>query len=198
MFIIAGLYHRQPLRSPEGKQTRPTSARLRESLFNICQDIVEGSDFLDLFAGSGAIGFEALSRGAKTATFVDSHRESIKCIQENAARLKVEPHCQILSGDVFKIIQELENRKKTFDIIFADPPYYKGLAQMTSHHFYSKQLIEWIDSHSLLRPGGVLFVEEDYQQQPHLDSLKKLHLKKSRKMGMAALQHYEKREIIET
>lgn len=191
MFIIAGLYRRQRLSTPKGSQTRPTASRLREALFNICQHAIEGARFLDLFAGSGAMGLEALSRGAQSATFIDSHRDAIRCIQQNVAHLQVQSHSQILCGEVFNLLKSLEKQGKVFDIIYADPPYQTPVSQAVPTLFYSQQIIQWIDTHRLLVPGGLLFVEEDFHSQPRLDQLTTLRLHDSRRMGHAALQQYQ-------
>lgn len=191
MIIIAGLYGRRRLKSPKGEQTRPTSARLREALFNICRNDIEEARFLDIFAGSGAMGFEALSRGASFAAFIDSHKEAIQCIETNIQDLKVQNQCQILRGEALAMLQLLEKQGKNFDIIYADPPY-RTFAPKSSL-FYSSYLIQWIDAHHLLAPGGLLFIEEDFRFQPEVDNLQTLLLKDSRRMGSAALQQYEKR-----
>ncbi len=189
MFIIAGLYRRQHLHTPKGDQTRPTANRLREALFNICQQTIEGARFLDIFAGSGAMGLEALSRGAQSATFIEAHQEAIHCIQSNIEHLKVQKQCQVLKGEALAKLQLLEKQERSFDIIYADPPY-RTPAPHTSL-FYSAHLIQWIDAHALLAPGGVLFIEEDFHSQPHLDQLQTLKLINSRRMGHAALQQYQ-------
>lgn len=191
MFIIAGLYRRQRLMSPKGEQTRPTSNRLREALFNICQHTIDGSRFLDVFAGSGAVGLEALSRGAQSATFIDAHKEAVRCIKGNIDHLNVQNQCQVLLGESLAMLQLLERQGKNFDIIYADPPY-RTLAPRSSL-FYSSEVIQWIDKHGLLVPGGLLFIEEDFQFQPQIDSLQTLQLVDSRRMGPAALQQYKKR-----
>lgn len=192
MFIIAGLYRHQQLKSPKGDQTRPTSSRLREALFNICQHSIGESRFLDIFAGSGAMGFEALSRGAQSATFIEMNKNAIHCIESNMDHLKVRPHCQILRGEAFTMLQFLEKKGKQFDVIYADPPY-RTLAP-GSTHFCSTQIIEWIDRHSLLVPGGLLFIEEDFRFQPQLDQLQTLTFVNDRRMGPAVLQQYQKKQ----
>lgn len=192
MFIIAGLYRRQRLITPKGSQTRPTANRLREALFNICQKSIEGARFLDIFAGSGAMGLEALSRGAQSATFIDSHREAIHCIESNIEHLKVQEKAKILRGEAFTMLKWLEQQGQTFDIIYADPPYCTPAPHTTL--FYSAQIVQWIDNHSLLAPNGLLFVEEDFKFQPQIDNLLTLKLKDSRRMGHAALQQYQKIE----
>ena len=193
MFIIAGIYRRQYLKTPESDQTRPTSSRLRESLFNICQQTIEGAKFLDIFAGSGAMGLEALSRGAQSATFIDAHKKAIQCIEDNIDHLKVQNQCQIFRGEAFAMLKLLEKQGKTFDIIYADPPYRTTVPD--SSIFYSTQIIQWIDTHHLLNSGGLLFIEEDFQFQPKIKELQTLKFKDSRRMGHAALQQYQIREI---
>lgn len=187
MYIIAGHFRRQKLLTPKGEQTRPTASRLREALFNICQGTIEEARFLDLFAGSGAIGFEALSRGAQSATFVEVNKEAISCIKKNAAHLKVEEQCQILHGQIFTLLKWLDKQGQQFDMIYADPPY-----KTEETEGYSAQVIEFIDASNLLAPGGVLFVEEDVRHQPQLDKLVNLKLKDSRVMGHSVLQQYVK------
>ena len=91
MRVIAGKARRLPLVSPEGKDTRPTTDRIKETLFNIIQDDVPGSEFLDLFSGSGGIGIEAISRGAKHAVFVEFGREALACIRTNLNKTKNSP-----------------------------------------------------------------------------------------------------------
>jgi len=189
MFIIAGHYRHQRLNLPKGTHTRPSASRLREALFNICQSKIEDARFLDLFAGSGAVGLEALSRGAKTATFVDSHAESVRCIQKNIAQLKVAPQCQILMGDVLKMLKWLDKQKQTFDIIFADPPYQTCVNE-TEKIFFSEAVIRFIDQSTLLAPEGRLFIEEDDRHQPRLEDLQTLRLHNTRRLGQAALQQY--------
>lgn len=191
MFIIAGIYGRQRLKSPRGEQTRPTSGRLREALFNICQHTIEEARFLDIFAGSGAMGFEALSRGAQFATFIDAHKEAIQCIESNIQLLKVQNQCKVLRGEAVVMLQLLEKQGQNFDIIYADPPYRTPVPH--SSLLFSSFIIQWIDTHNLLVPGGLLFIEEDFRFQPQMDNLQTLILKDSRRMGPAALQKYEKK-----
>lgn len=190
MYIIAGIYRHRRLITPKGKETRPTASRLRESLFNICQNYIEGTRFLDLFAGSGAMGFEALSRGAESIVFVDQSAEAIRCIKRNSETLQVESKIQIFQGDIFRILSLLEKQKQRFDIIYADPPYHSSSESRSGNLAYSEATIRWIDQSQLLLPGGSLFVEEDYAHQPSLDDLTHLQLKDGRKMGHSALQHY--------
>lgn len=190
MYVIAGRFGRRHLVTPKGSQTRPSAARLREALFSICQNSIEGACFLDLFAGSGAIGIEALSRGAHSSVFVENHRDSMAAIRQNIQTLGLDKETRCIHGDVFSALQKLEKENCSFDIIYADPPYQtvvKGTEQ-----FYSALLVEWIDQHKLLNSGGILFVEEAFHSAPTLSSLKNLNLKDSRRLGQACLQQYLK------
>ena len=191
MQIIAGHYRGHRLKAPKGPQTRPTASRLREALFNICQNRIDGSRFLDLFAGSGAMGFEALSRGAHSAAFIDAHKEAIQCIEANAATLQVQSQIQVFRGEAIATLARLEKEGEAFDIIYADPPYQTRDPRTSM--VYSEQIIHWVDTHGLLRPDGVLFIEEDFRFQPHMDQLTSLVLKDSRRFGQAALQQYRKK-----
>ena len=125
MRVIAGKARRLPLIAPEGKDTRPTTDRIKETLFNIIQDDVPGSMFLDLFSGSGAIGIEALSRGAKKAYLVEFGKEPLKCIKANLAKTRLTEEAVVLPVEVTYAVSKLEKMGQGFDIIYADPPYKK-------------------------------------------------------------------------
>lgn len=191
MHIIGGKYKNRRLITPKGNLTRPTASRLREALFNICQNFIEETTFLDLFAGSGAMGLEALSRGAKSAAFVDSSQEAVRCIKRNVAVLQVEKSCEVFSGQVFSLLKILEKQHKQYDLIFADPPYNTAIEIAGDRFLYSEYIIHLMDKSALLTPGGTLFVEEDARHPPKVD-LKHLVLKDSRKFGTSILQRYEK------
>jgi 16S rRNA (guanine966-N2)-methyltransferase len=193
LYIIGGEYRGRRLASPNTTSTRPTSSQLREAFFNICQSCIRESTFLDLFAGSGAVGFEALSRGAAFVTFVESNRDALRCIEENIRVLGVQDRAMLLKGDVFSILNRLEQQKKQYAIIYADPPYRTLVPH--SSHFYSVEMIQWMDKHQLLLPGGSFFVEEDFQFQPKIVELSTFFLKTSRRFGQSALQHYQKSTI---
>jgi 16S rRNA (guanine966-N2)-methyltransferase len=194
MQIYSGLHKGRILQTPKGLKTRPTSGRLREALFNICQGEVEGTHFLDLFAGSGAMGIEALSRGALSATFVDNSKESIRCIQANMRMINAEKHSEILYGDVFDLLSKLAKRGSSFELIYADPPYDQ-IAKGEEALSYSGKVLLLIDKliddgHSILVTGGSLFLEDAAEALPPKQELKHLTLNSSRRMGRSALQHY--------
>lgn len=127
---------------------------VREALFNICQNEIAGARFLDLCAGTGAMGFEALSRGALTATFVERDPAACRCIAENAKQLGVE--IELIPTDLFAALARLEKGGRQFDILYADPPYGKG----REGRLYAEELLDWCSSAHLLPPGASLFIEE--------------------------------------
>lgn len=137
MRVIAGKARRLPLIAPEGKDTRPTTDRIKETLFNMIQDEIPGCQFLDLFSGSGSIGIEALSRGAERAVLVEFGREPLKCIRANLEKTHLTEEAVVLPVEVTYAISKLEKMGQQFDIIYADPPYKKQfepkIVQMLSH-----------------------------------------------------------------
>lgn len=185
MHIFSGKHKNRTIHAPKGMKTRPTSGRLREALFNICQSEVSDAVFLDLFAGSGAIGLEALSRGASQVTFVDNSRESVRCIYSNIALLQEENHSEVLYGDAFLYVEKLTKQKKQFDIIYLDPPY-------DSPSSYSERILREIDNSQLLKEQGLLFIEDSTDALKNPENLTQLFLKSARRMGRSALLHYVK------
>ncbi|MEM9663442.1 MAG: 16S rRNA (guanine(966)-N(2))-methyltransferase RsmD [Bacteroidota bacterium] len=123
MRIIAGQFRSRPLAAPRGHATRPTSDRAREALFNALESrfSLEGADVLDLFAGTGALGLEALSRGAAAATFVESEARVLRYTRQNARTLGIEEACVFLGTDALRYLRQYQG--PPFDLIMADPPY---------------------------------------------------------------------------
>lgn len=188
LHIIAGKYKNRKIKSPKSQETRPTTSKLREALFNICQSYVENAFFLDVFAGSGAMGLEALSRGADKAAFIDGSRESIRCIRENLQMLGLEDYGQPLLGDAFILMKMLEKRGEKFHIIYMDPPYaVEGLPS---------RLIKAIDESPLLVPGGMLFIEESKAALIDKNEWRTLRLKSERQMGRSQLLQFEKESSV--
>lgn len=177
--IIAGIYKGRLLKTPKGPSTRPTQGMLREAVFNICQNQIEGARFLDLFAGSGAMAFEALSRGAAHATLVEKNPHAILCIKQNISILEASAHVSLLTIDAHAALKRLSS---PYDIIYIDPPYDSPV----------DSLIEEILARKLLAPGASLFVEERYN--PKIKSNPRdfptLTLKDSRRFGAALLHQY--------
>ncbi len=149
MRVIAGKARSLKLMTPPGMDTRPTTDRTKETLFNILQPEIGGARFLDLFSGSGAIGIEALSRGAALAVFVEKDRAAAECIKKNLAFTKLGDNGQILRKDVGAALKSLE-KGEPFDLIFMDPPYGRGL---------ERQVLEYLAHSSLLAEEGTVVVE---------------------------------------
>lgn len=124
MRVIAGTARSLPLKAPEGLNTRPTQDRIKETLFNMIQRDVPNSVFVDLFAGSGGIGIEAISRGAKRAYFVENNKEALACIADNVKFTHFEELASIMKQDVYSALAGIH--EKEVDIIFMDPPYHDG------------------------------------------------------------------------
>ena len=129
MRVIAGTARSLPLKTIEGKDTRPTTDRIKETLFNMIQLKIPEAVVLDLFSGSGAIGIEALSRGAKEAYFVENNKAAVSCIRDNLSFTKLNNQAVVMECDAITALRRLNGKGKIFDIIFMDPPYNKGWEQ---------------------------------------------------------------------
>jgi 16S rRNA (guanine(966)-N(2))-methyltransferase RsmD len=178
--IIGGVFKGRTLKSPNISSTRPTQGMLREAVFNICQNRIEGAHFLDLFAGSGAMGIEALSRGAAHATFVEKNRQALGCIKENLSSFQLEKQSQIIPLDAQRALQLLAKQEARFDLIYVDPPY-------------DIQTSPFLDAlAALLSDDGLLFIEERSSPKTSHKAYvpNKLTLKDSRRFGIALLHQY--------
>ena len=149
MRVIAGSARRIPLVAPEGKNTRPTTDRIKETLFNMLSQDIYGCHFLDLFSGSGAIGIEALSRGASHAVLVEQDSKAADCILENLQFTKLIDRAELQKCDVLTALHRMEGQKP-FDVIFMDPPYDQGLEQ---------QVVEYLTRSSLADEYTVIVIE---------------------------------------
>ncbi|MEA3305295.1 MAG: 16S rRNA (guanine(966)-N(2))-methyltransferase RsmD [Candidatus Omnitrophota bacterium] len=152
MRIIAGKYRSRIIKMPEGAAgIRPTKDRLREALFNIISGSIPGAAALDAFAGSGAFGIEALSRGAKKIVFIDKEKRCVRTIKDNLKMLDISNgNTAVWKMDAFKAFVMLERKKEKFDVIFLDPPYYKDMAK--------KSLII-LNRHDILKPNCIIIAE---------------------------------------
>ncbi len=168
MRVIAGTARRLQLKTIEGMDTRPTTDRIKETVFNMLQNDVEDSRFLDLFSGSGAIGIEALSRGAKMAVFVESSKQAAKCIKDNLKFTKLEERARVMESTVISAINLL-NDKQTFDIIFMDPPYNKNIEKETLEKLAKSNII---DNESLLIVEASLETDFSYVFEMGYDLVK--------------------------
>ena len=171
MRIISGKYKGRTIKMPEG--IRPTQNKVRKALFDILGDI-EGLSFLELFAGSGAVGFEALSQGAKKVVFVEKDRKCIEKIEENLSVL-VFSHSRVLALDALVAIKQLGKAGEKLDIIFLDPPYYKrkvprhyvsrsslgdsGSMKTSEEASLSKKTLQTLGAYDILAPNGFIVVQ---------------------------------------
>ena len=151
MRVIAGKARRLPLKTLPGADTRPTTDRIKETLFNILQPELLDCRFLDLFSGSGAIGIEALSRGARKAVFVEKNPKACACIRENLAFTKLAPGAQVMNMGVLQALRSLEG-DGPFDCIFMDPPYGMEL---------ERSALEYLSGSALADKNTLIIVEAE-------------------------------------
>src|SRR5437763_2820706 len=147
MRVIAGTYGGRRLVAPRGAATRPTADRVREALFSALGDVSELT-VLDLFAGSGALGIEALSRGAATATFVERGRPALAALRANLEALRVE--AEVVPGDAAAFVRNAARDGRAYDLVFVDPPYRD-----------TERLARELDVGSIVKAGGRLVTESD-------------------------------------
>ncbi len=148
MRVIAGTARSLRLQTPDGLDTRPTTDRIKETLFNMLMPYLSGAVFVDLFSGSGGIGIEAISRGAKKAYFVENNQKALDCIHANVAHTRFEERSVILKQDVFSALRG--SIKDETDIIFMDPPYNQQ---------YEKKALEILSSAAYVTEDTLIVVE---------------------------------------
>ncbi len=178
MRIISGKRRGHKLVGFEGDSIRPTTDRVKESIFNLISDFVADSRVLDLFAGSGSLGFEALSRGARSAVFVDMDRRSVDVVRKNADLLKFDESISIINKsyqDFFKSSTE------SFDLIFLDPPYNKG--------FIEPVLMDIVTNNRLSEDGIIMLESDDTDMHSEFEGLTVL---KQRKYGRSYITVYQR------
>lgn len=145
MRIISGSARGRRLFTPKNSLIRPTSDRVKESLFNILNSLVAGYDgcrALDIFAGTGNLGIEALSRGASNAVFIDSYKESVALVIKNLRNIGFADRGRVIERDAIPALMSLENREPPFQLLFIDPPYRQGLAERVLEYLAVSSLID--------------------------------------------------------
>lgn len=183
MRIISGEFRSRRLTFPRTKKTRPMTDRARESIFNILGKSVAEATVLDLFAGSGSLGLEALSRGASHATFVEKGPWARKSIRENLRQLGLEKRGRVLSMDIFQALRWLQKRGEKFSVIFLDPPYNKGVV---------RRALNWLEVSDIVSPFSQIVVHHSRQEKLP-DSLEGLNVVRERHIGQACLSFLSKR-----
>lgn len=187
MRVIAGKYKGRKLNTPENYDIRPTTDKAKEALFSILTNDIYGSRILDLFAGTGGLGIEALSRGASYCLFADSSKKSLVLVRENIEHCKIEEKTKIVAGEYKKVLKNLGDKianqmEERFDIIILDPPYNQGMLN---------------DAFSLIQEGGVLsdkgvIVAEHRREEKLPDELYGFKKVKERRYGVVMLSIYNK------
>jgi 16S rRNA (guanine966-N2)-methyltransferase len=185
MRIIAGTFRSRQLKSLKGLTLRPTSDRLRETLFNVLQDRIVDRRFVDVFAGTGAIGIEAISRGAQEVVFIENHRPTAELIRKNLDLLEIRSGARVLPIDALRGLQKLASEQianaPAFDVIFLDPPY-------AAAHEY-EQILAFLGETPLLNPGGLVIAEHRRSfELPEIQG--RLHAVRILQQGDASLTFY--------
>ncbi len=173
MRIIAGTSKGRRLVTPKSHSLRPTSDRVKESIFNILGKDIEGKVILDLFAGTGNLGIEALSRGAKKTIFVEKGRQALRLIQRNLARCGLLERSEVLPVDADRAIGILKQREVAFDLILMDPPYEKGWLQ---------KIFMKLNSHPIYQRNSILVIEHG-RHEPLPSVMHGWNLIRQRRMG---------------
>ena len=177
MRIISGKYKGRIVNMPKG--IRPTQGKVRKALFDILGDL-EGLSFLELFAGSGAIGFEAVSRGAAELTMVESNRNALRQINKNIEDLKPQS-CRLYPKESAETIEKFHRDKNKFDVIFLDPPYHGGIAKKT---------LQILGAYDILAPNGFIIIQH-FKKDILPDEAGDLKLFRQSKYGDTVLSFYK-------
>ena len=181
MRIISGTYRGLRLRTLKGGNLRPTTDQLRETLFDVLGPSVEGATFLDAYAGTGAVGLEALSRGARDVVFIEHHRPAAQMIRQNLAALQIDSGYALLTCGVLTGLERLERDNERFDVVFLDPPY----EEIREYHHTLRQLARGV----LLQPSSVVIAEHSKHVELEENYLT-LHRRRLLRHGDAQLSFY--------
>ena len=173
MRIISGTSRGRKLSTMRGRALRPTSDRVKESIFNILGGEIEGKVILDLFAGTGNLGIEALSRGARRAIFVEKGKDALKVVQRNLLQCGFLEQSEIIPGEVNQAIGFLQERGESFDLILMDPPYEKGWVQKT---------LDRLISNPIHHEGSIMVIEHS-RRESLPEKIEGLHIIRHRKIG---------------
>ena len=173
MRIITGTSKGRRLVTPKGASIRPTSDRIKESIFNILGGKIEGKLVLDLYAGTGNLGIEAISRGAREVIFIEKSREALKIIERNLLACQMKDRSEILLKDVIQAIGHLKGKGECFDLVFVDPPYEKGLIRRT---------LEKLVAARIYHEDSILVIQHD-RREPLPDTSGSWNLIRQRRIG---------------
>ena len=174
MRVISGSARRTNLKTVPGESTRPTTDRIKETLFNMIQGELYDCLFLDLFSGSGAIGIEALSRGARRCYFVEQAKEAVACIRQNLDATHLGQKAVVMDCDVLAAIGRLKGKEKPFDFIFMDPPYNKNFE---FHVLDELRQMDYVDDHTVIIVEASKETSFDYLDQFGYEMIKRKEYK---------------------
>jgi len=183
MRIIGGESRGRAIRLPGGCRIRPTADRVKEALFNILEP-VEGKSFIDVFAGCGNVGLEALSRGARGSVFVEKDLRLIEAIRENLRLLGFEGRAEVIAADAEKGVRRLRKRGERFDILFADPPYEEGFLSV---------IIKCLEGAELLTENGIIILQHSLREPLKQSFTQALAVTDQRRYGDTLLSFLKKR-----
>lgn len=181
MRIIAGEFSSRPLKTKKGNSTRPTLDKVKEALFSALGGYFEGGNVLDLYAGSGAIGLEALSRGMEHAYMSDNDRQAVSIIKENISLLHVEDRCTVYPLKDDLMLKRMKEEGVTFSFVYLDPPYKKQK---------NLEILEYLDSNNMVEPNGWVVIESLQEETYKIDSLQHLKYVKEATYGIMKLTYY--------
>ena len=184
MRVVAGIAKGRQLKSPKSPNVRPIMDRVKTALFDILAPEIEGARFLDLFAGAGGVGIEALSRGAAAATFVELDTETWRLMGENLRITGLGEHAETLHSDAFRYVERTHASGRRYDIVYVAPPQYQGMAG---------RALAQLDAQPLTDPGGLVIVQIDPRERKDVDALE-LHTLRpidERRYGGTLLIFYE-------
>ena len=181
--VIAGIARGHKLKTPGGMSTRPTTDRVKESLFGILTPWIVDAEVLDLFAGTGSLGIEALSRGAEKAVFVDKSRVCCDIVRENLGHTKLADSAEVIPGEAQAVLNRLAGSGRSFDIVFLDPPYHRDILP---------GILEALDRLSLVKQEGIVVTEHD-AGDPLPEETGSLARTDTRKYGDTVLSFYRRK-----
>lgn len=184
MRVVAGSAKGRRLKSPTTRETRPVMDRVKTALFDILAPRIRDTRFLDLFAGTGSIGIEALSRGAATATFIELDAEAQKCLRDNLAITGFTSRSEVQRTDAFAFLERAFTGGRRYDILYIAPPQYRGLAA---------HAVAQLDAAPLVGQGGLVIAQIHPRERSDLDvlTLQRLHVTDERRYGSTLLIFYE-------
>lgn len=187
MRVISGTAKGKKLKSPSDETVRPTLDRVKENLFNIIGFDIRDSVVLDLFAGSGALGIEALSRGAKRCYFVDNDKRSIELVRHNLKETRLEENAIVLMSDAEHVIERLATQGEKFDYIFIDPPYCQGIVQ---------KILKQLEKCNIMQEEGFVIIETDRAEKLP-DQITDLYKTKEREYSSTRISIFEARNGVQ-